>query len=145
MLQKSFRWKTDSACCQRYLKDNKHNYHQYTRPNSKLPSSKHLISGHKWPCAGGKFIYRPAPDWLRRRRTTAIAQSESACKGCESLIGPSRCFFIENSSHEAYSEFRLLNMQSAFRFRSRATKGNRAKGSSKKYKESDRMGAEKVW
>ena len=56
-------------------------YHQYTRPNSKLPSSKHLISGHKRPCAGGKFIYRPAPDWPRRRRTTAIAQSESACKG----------------------------------------------------------------
>ena len=31
-------------------------------------------------------------------------------------------------------------MQSEFRFRSRATKQNRAKGSSKKYKESDRMG-----
>ena len=64
-------------------------YHQYTRPNSKLPSSKHLISGHKWPCAGGKFIYRPAPDWLRRRRTTAIVQSESACKGDASLTGRS--------------------------------------------------------
>ena len=57
------------------------NYHQYTRPNSKLPS-----------CAGGKFIYRPAPDWLRRRRTTAIAKSESACKGGASLTGRSSCF-----------------------------------------------------
>ena len=86
-----------------------------------------------------------------RRRTTAIAQSESACKGGASLTGRSSCFFfIENSSHEAFeidggnSEFRRLNMQSGFRFRSRATKRNRAKGSSKTYKESDRMGAEKV-
>ena len=34
-------------------------------------------------------------------------------------------------------------MQSGFRFRSRATKRNRAKGSSKKYKESDRLGLKK--
>ena len=34
-------------------------------------------------------------------------------------------------------------MHSGFRFRSRASKRNRAKGPSKKYKESDRMGAEK--
>ena len=72
-------------------------YHQYTRPNSKLPSSKHLISGHKWPCAGGKFIYRPAPDWLRRRRTTAIAQSERAYKGGASLTGRSSCFFLSRT------------------------------------------------
>ena len=48
-------------------------------------------------------MYRPAPDWLRRRRTTAIAQSESACKGGARLTGrPSCFFFIENSSHEAF-------------------------------------------
>ena len=124
-------------------------YHQCTRPNSKLPSSKQLISGHKWPCAGGKFIYRPAPDWLRRRRTTAIAQSESACKGGASLTGHSSCFLSRTVLTKLLrwrnSEFRRLNMQSEFRFRSRATKRNRAKGSSKKYKESDRMEAEKVW
>ena len=48
------------------------------------------------------FIYRPAPDWLRKCRTTAIAQSESACKGGASLTGRSSVFFIENSSHEAF-------------------------------------------
>ena len=51
---------------------------------------------------GGKFIYRPAPDWLRRRRTTAIAQLESAYKGGASLTGRSSCFFIEDSSYKAF-------------------------------------------
>ena len=90
-------------------------YHQYTRPNSKLPSSKHVISGHKWPCAGGKFIYRPAPYWLRRRRTTAIAQSESACKGGASLTGRSSCFFYREQFSRSFwdggnSEFRRLKL-----------------------------------
>ena len=39
---------------------------------------------------------------MRRRRPTAIAQSESACKRGASLTGRSSCFFIENSSHEAF-------------------------------------------
>ena len=88
---------------------------------------------------------------MRRRRTTAIAQSESACKGGASLQAVQVVlFFIENSSHEAFEmvrtpNFDVLTCSQSSDLGQEQLNEIEQKRSSKKYKERDRMGAEKVW